>query len=257
MTFFDKLSKTLGKSITWAFSGALYGAFFAGMLNFFLIQDSATWMAYMLASLLAGMVISAYFGSMLVALGGTLAGILTAISYQILFANYHQPIILLGISLVAGLIAGSFFTKREIRDSQPLAQTGAGFMAGLISAPLLYLIVSNSPIDHHGWEVAAVSVSLVGLFYVFLIKHRLSFLGNARALKIGGPMVSGLIAMAVASVFWIIGESYMTIPELGQISRYQRVLDAAPLGLLGGALGGAFGGAMLEILGIRLEEHIT
>ncbi len=68
MTFFDKLSKTLGKSITWAFSGALYGAFFAGMLNFFLIQDSATWMAYMLASLLAGMVISAYFGSMLVAL---------------------------------------------------------------------------------------------------------------------------------------------------------------------------------------------
>ena len=69
--------------------------------------------------------------------------------------------------------------------------------------------------------------------------------------------MSGLIAMAVASVFWIIGESYMTIPELGQISRYQQVMDSAPFGLLGGALGGAFGGAMLEILGIRLEEHIT
>ena len=257
MSFLDKLSKTVGKSITWAFSGALFGAFFSGVLNFLLIENTSPWLASILATMLAGLVISAYFGSMLVALGGTLAGILTAISYQILFATYHQPLILLGIALIAGLVAGSFFTKREIRDSQPLAQTGAGFMAGLISGPLLYVIVSNTPVGYHGWEVAAVAVSLVGLCYVFLIKHRLSVLGSTGALKIGGPLVSGLIAMAVASVFWIIGESYMTIPELGQISQYQQVMDAAPLGLLGGALGGAFGGAMLEILGIRMEEHIA
>ncbi|HDK37489.1 MAG TPA: hypothetical protein ENG92_00520 [Thiolapillus brandeum] len=257
MTFLDKLSKTFAKAIIWAFSGALFGAFFSGLLNFFLIEGIASWLAYMLATVLAGMVISAYFGSMLVALGGTLAGILTAISYQILFVTYHQPLILLGISLVAGLIAGGFFTKREIRDSQPLAQTGTGFMAGLISSPLVYTIISSSPISNNGWEAAAVAVSLVGLCYVFLIKHRLSILGSAGALKIGGPLVSGLIAMTVASVFWIIGESYMTIPELGQVSQYQQVLDAAPLGLLGGALGGAFGGAILEILGIRLEEHIA
>ncbi|WP_456407066.1 hypothetical protein [Thiolapillus sp.] len=256
MGFLDKLSKVLGKAITWAFSGALFGAFFSGILNFFLIENAAHWLAYLLASVLAGMVISAYFGSMLVALGGTLAGILTAISYQILFATYHQPLLLLGISLIAGLVAGGFFTKREIRDSQPLAQTGTGFMAGLISGPIVYLIASGSPIRNDGWEVAAVAVSLVGLCYVFLIKHRLSILGSAGALKIGGPLVSGLIAMAVASVFWIIGESYMTMPELGQVSQYQQVLDAAPYGLFGGALGGAFGGAMLEILGIRLEEHI-
>lgn len=256
VSIIDKLSKTLGHAIIWAFSGALFGAFFSGTLNFLLIENSPTWFAFILASALSGMIISAYFGSMLVALGGTLAGILTAISYQILFATYHQPLLLLGISLIAGLVAGGFFTKREIRDSQPLAQTGAGFLAGLISGPLVYAITSVSPISNQGAEVAAVAVSLVGLCYVFLIKHRLSILDSAGALKIGGPLVSGLIAMAVASVFWIIGESYMTIPELGQISQYQRVLDAAPFGLLGGALGGAFGGAMLEILGIRLEEHI-
>lgn len=256
MNILDKSSKVLGKAITWAFSGALFGAFFSGILTFFLIENAPPWFAYLLASVLAGMVISAYFGSMLVALGGTLAGILTAISYQILFSTYHQPLILLGISLAAGLIAGGFFTKREIRDSQPLAQTGAGFLAGLVSGPLIYVIITISPISNDGWEVAALAVSLVGLCYVFLIKHRLAILGSASALKIGGPLVSGLIAMAVASVFWIIGESYMTIPELGQISHYQQVLDAAPYGLFGGALGGAFGGAMLEILGIRMEEHI-
>ena len=61
----------------------------------------------------------------------------------------------------------------------------------------------------------------------------------------------------MASVFWIIGESSLAMPHLGEVSTYQGVLDNAPLGLLGGALGGAFGGAMLEILGIQLEEHIN
>ena len=253
----DKLSRILGKSVIWAFSGALFGGFFAGMLNFLLIVDISPWLALILASALSGMIISAFFGSMLVALGGTLTGILTAISYQILFAGYEQPLLLLGIALVLGFIAGSFFTKREIRDSQPLAQAGAGLMAGLVSGPVLFLIVSSLSLLGNHWVVTAIAVSLVGLCYVYLIKHRLAILGSSLALEIGGPLVCGLIAVAVASVFWIIGESYLTVPELGQISRYQGVLDAAPLGLLGGIVGGAFGGAMLEILGIRLEEHIN
>ncbi len=252
----DKLLKILGKAIIWGFSGALFGGFFAGMLSFLLIEGLPPWLALMLACTLSGMVISAFFGSMLVALGGSLTGILTAISYQILFAGYHQPLVLLGIALAAGFVAGSFFTKREIRDSQPLAQTGTGLIAGLVSGPLLYFIVSSSSLLNNHWLVTAIAVSLVGLCYVYLIKHRLPFLSSPLALKIGGPLVSGVIAISVASVFWIIGESYLTVPELGQTSRYQGVLDAAPLGLLGGVIGGAFGGTMLEILGIRLEEHI-
>ncbi|WP_457675006.1 hypothetical protein [Thiolapillus sp.] len=253
----DKLSRILGKAIIWAFSGALFGGFFAGMLNYLLIEQVPLWLALVLASALSGMIISAFFGSMLVALGGTLTGILTAISYQILFASYQQPLLLLGVALVLGFIAGGFFTKREIRDSQPLAQTGTGLMAGLVSGPVLYLIVSNTSLIGNHWPVAAIAVSLVGLCYVYLIKHRPAILGSPLALEIGGPLVCGLIAIAVASVFWIIGESYLTVPELGQTSRYQGVLDAAPMGLLGGIIGGAFGGAMLEILGIRLEEHIN
>ncbi|BAO44748.1 hypothetical protein [Thiolapillus brandeum] len=253
----DKLSRILGKSIVWAFSGALFGGFFAGMLNFLLIEDIAPWLALILASTLSGMVISAFFGSMLVALGGSLTGILTAISYQILFADFHQPLLLLGIALVLGFVAGSFFTKREIRDSQPLAQTGTGLMAGLVSGPILYFIVSSSSLLDNHWPVSAIAVSLVGLCYVYFIKHSLTLLSSPMALKLGGPLVCGVIAVAVASVFWIIGESYLTVPELGQISRYQGVLDATPLGLLGGVIGGAFGGAMLEILGIRMEQHIS
>ncbi|WP_456375837.1 hypothetical protein [Thiolapillus sp.] len=254
---FDKLSKILEKSIIWAFSGALFGGFFAGMLHFLLIENIAPWLALILASALSGMIIAAFFGSMLVALGGTLTGILVAISYQILFAGHNHPLLLLGIALILGFITGGFFTKREIRDSQPLAQTGTGLLAGLVSGPVLYLAVSSLSLLGKHWVVTAIAVSLVGLCYVYLIKHRLSLLSSPLALNIGGPLVCGLIAVAVASVFWIIGESYLSVPELGQTSRYQAVLDAAPLGLLGGTIGGAFGGAMLEILGIRLEEHIN
>ena len=257
MSLLEKLSRTLGKAVTWAFSGALYGGFFTGLLGYLLIEHGIRdWHVYLLASAVSGTVIAAFFGSMLVALGGTLTGILTAISYQIIFSTYHQPLFLLGAAFAIGLFAGSFFTRREIHDAQPLAQAVAGLVGGLLAGPILYLAVSFWNLGRISWAVAAISVSLVGLFYVMAIKNMPAFLRQGLPEKLGGPLVSGIIAMAVASVFWLIGESYMTIPLTNQDSSYQIVLDAVPWGLLGGALGGAFGGAMLEILGIRLEEHI-
>ena len=258
MNFVDKLSHILGKAITWAFSGALYGGFFTGLLNYMVIQHSVSdWHIYLIASAVSGTVIAAFFGSMLVALGGTLTGILTAISYQIVFTTYHQPLVLLGLALLFGLFAGGFFTRREIHDAQPLAQATAGLLSGLVSGPLLSMIVFWGDLRESTWATAAISVSLVGLVYVVAIKNIPAFLKRGLPEKIGGPLVSGIIAMAVSAVFWLIGESYMTVPLIGNESSYQMVLDAVPYGLLGGAIGGAFGGAMLEILGIKLEEHIA
>lgn len=254
----DKLAQVFGKAVIWAFSGALYGGFFTGLLGYLILEHRiGDWHVYLLASLVSGTVIAAFFGSMLVALGGTLTGILTAISYQIVFSNYHQPLILLGSAFLLGLFAGSFFTRREIHDSQPLAQAVAGCVSGLVAGPLLYLVVRLADLWDLSWAVAAISVSLVGLAYVVAIKNMPTFLKQGLPEKIGGPLVSGIIAAAVASVFWLIGESYMTIPLVGDESTYQMVLDNTPWGLLGGAIGGAFGGAMLEILGIQLEEHIA
>lgn len=257
MTVIDKLSKIFGKAVTWAFAGALYGGFYAGLLAYFHIIQVSHWPAFILSSAIAGLVIAAFFGSMLVALGGTLTGILAAISYQILLAHTEQPWILFSSALLLGAVAGAFFTRREIKQSQPLAQAAAGFLAGLLSGPIMALFTADMhPYTNH-WGIAAGSVSLVGLGYVFFSKHTSGFLRNRMSIKIGGPIVSGIIAMAMASVFWIIGESSLAMPHLGEISTYQTILDNAPIGLLGGALGGAFGGAMLEILGIKLEEHIN
>jgi|AMFO01.1.fsa_nt_gi hypothetical protein len=258
MSPLDKLSRILGKAITWAFSGALYGGFFSGLFGYLVMQQgAASWNPYLIASLVSGTVIAAFFGSMLVALGGTLTGILTAISYQILFATYHQPLLLLGSAFLLGMVAGTFFTRREIHESQPLAQAAAGLAGGLAAGPILFLVARTLELDEVMAAISALSVSLVGLFYVVAIKHLPGILRQGAAEKIGGPLVSGIIAAAVAAVFWLIGESYMVIPLYGQESSYQAILDNTPFGLLGGALGGAFGGAMLEILGIRLEEHIT
>lgn len=257
MTIIDKFSKILGKAIIWAFAGALYGGFYAGLLAYFHIIEFGHWPAFILSSSIAGLVIASFFGSMLVALGGTLTGILAAISYQILLAGTVQPWILFGSALLLGAVVGAFFTSREIKQSQPLAQASAGFLAGLATGPIMAMFTANMhPYTNHWW-IAAGSVSLVGLGYVFITKHTPGFLKNRTSMKIGGPLVSGIIAMAMASVFWIIGESSLAMPHLGEVSTYQDVLDNAPLGLLGGALGGAFGGAMLELLGIQLEEHIN
>jgi hypothetical protein len=257
MTATDKLGKIIAKAITWAFAGALYGGFYAGLLAYFHTIEIGHWTAFILSSAIAGLVIAAFFGSMLVALGGTLTGILAAISYQILLAHTEQPVILFAGAFILGAVAGAFFTRREIKQSQPIAQATAGLLAGLISGPIMALATLGiHPYTDH-WGVAAGSVSLVGLGYVFFSKHTPGLLRNKLSMKLGGPLVSGIVAMAMASVFWIIGESSLAMPHLGEISNYQSILDNAPLGLLGGALGGAFGGAMLEILGIKLEEHIN
>jgi len=258
MSPLDKFSRIVGKAITWAFSGALYGGFFSGLFGYLVMNEgSASWTPYLVATPVSGTVIAAFFGSMLVALGGTLTGILTAISYQILFATYHEPLFLLGTAFLLGMVAGTFFTRREIHESQPLAQAVAGLAGGVVAGPLLFLIAKPLALDEVMAATAALSVSLVGLFYVVAIKNLPGFLRRGLAEKAGGPLVSGIIAAAVAAVFWLIGESYMVIPLYGEESSYQVILDSTPLGLLGGALGGAFGGAMLEILGIRMEEHIT
>lgn len=257
MRIIDKLGRILSKATIWAFSGALFGGFFAGVLSYLHTQQGDSgWLGYLIASAVAGTMIAAFFGSMLVALGGTLTGILTSISYQLLFPSEHQPLLLFGAAFILGLVAGGFFTRREIREAQPLAQAAAGLFAGLLSGPLLFLIIQSTGIGSTTWAVSAVSVSLVGLFYVVVIKNIPAVLRSPVALRLGGPVVAGLIAVSVAAVFWLIGESYMIIPELGQTNPYQSALDEAPLGLIGGALGGAFGGAMLELLGIQLEEHI-
>ena len=100
MQLTEKLSAITTKSIIWAFSGALYGGFFAGLLSYFHIVQENHWLAFILASSIAGMVIAAFFGSMLVALGGTLTGILTAISYQLLLVSYDQPLILFAAAFI-------------------------------------------------------------------------------------------------------------------------------------------------------------
>ena len=251
-----KASAIISKSIIWAFSGSLYGGFFAGMLAYFHIVQESHWVAFILSSAAAGLVVAAFFGSMLVALGGTLAGILTAITYKLFLESYDLPVILFASALVLGILAGSFFTKRELKESQPLAQATSGLLAGLIAGPIVAAFTVGTHPDHSHFLVASASVCVVGLSYVFISKHTPAALSSKRALSIGGPLVCGLIAVSVAAVFWMIGESYMNISELNQVSRFQPVLDSVPGGLLGGALGGAFGGAMLEILGIQLEEHI-
>ncbi len=257
MTIVNKLSKILGKAVTWAFAGALYGGFYAGLLAYSHIIEIGHLPAYLLSSAVAGLVIAAFFGSMLVALGGTLTGILAAITYQILLSHTEQPLILFASALLLGALAGAVLTHREIKQSQPLAQATAGLLAGLVSGPIMALITLKLPQYADHWVISAGSVTLVGLGYVFFDKHSTGLLRNKLSMKVGGPLVSGILAMAMASVFWVIGESSMTMEHLGQYSDYQSVIDSAPTGLLGGAVGGAFGGAMLEILGIKLEEHIN
>jgi len=245
-----------GKGLTWAFAGALCGAIFMALTSFCRIVGMSEWFCLVLACTVAGMVTAAFFGSMLVALGGTLAGILVAITYEIVAPNQDSPLLLLLVAFVAALISGTIFTRQEIVQAKPLGQAGSGLAAGLLAGLILALLMSLLKLPQDHWSLAALAVALVGLLYVLASMHMPAMINRGPMLTIGGPLVSGIIGVAVAASFWIIGESMVTLPQLTP-GRYQAVLDYVPTGLLGGLIGGGLGGVMLELLGIRVEAHIS
>jgi hypothetical protein len=252
----NKLVAIIAKGITWAFAGALCGALFMGIATICRIVGLPEWSALLLACAGAGTVTAAFFGSMLVALGGTLAGILVAISHEILAPNIEQPWLLLAAAFVIALVAGTIFTRQEVAQAKPLGQAGSGLVAGLVAGLLLGLIAPLTGLSNDHWGVSALAVALVGLLYVVASFHMPGMLNRGPLLMTGAPLVSGIIGVAVAGAFWFIGESMLMLPQLTP-GRFHAVLAHVPPGLIGGLVGGGIGGAMLELLGIRVEAHIS
>ncbi|MGV6825825.1 MAG: hypothetical protein ACWA5Q_02505 [bacterium] len=251
----EKLGNLAGNALTWAFAGVIFGGAFAALYEFWSALQIHHLVALIGATVLAGTFTAGFFGSLVVALAGTLTGIVVAISYQILLSSYQMAELLILIAFVLGLIAGTFFSKRELSEYQPLGQAGSGLIAGLFSGLTLSAISVFTPISTGSWISAAIAVSVVGLSYVFLAHHIPRAMQRGPLLQIGGALVCGIISMGVAFAFWLIGESMDLYWQTEAVSRFANVLDNVPIGAMGGAFGGAIGGIGLELLGIKIERH--
>lgn len=255
-SFSRKLGNITGTALIWGFAGALFGGAFSALYQFWLLMGAEGWLALIWSTILAGTVTASFFGSLVVALAGTLTGILVAIPYQIIFSGAPLPAVLMLIAFILGWISGEFFSQRELERYQPLGQAGSGLMAGLFAGLLLALTSSFHNMDSNDWGLSAVAVTLVGSTYLFISQHIPTSIQEGSILKVGGPLVCALISLSVAFGFWLIGESMDLHWSNEPVSRYYNVLVNVPSGTLGGAIGGTVAGITLSILGVKLEKRL-
>lgn len=256
MNLGTKIGAILGRATIWALAGALFGGVFFGLHEVFGTFGGAPWLMLTLAVALAGAVTSAFFGAMQVAVLGTMVGVLVGIVFLMLAVDPERPMIMLGAAMGAGLVAGSFYSGSSAIRSRPLGQTVSGLLAGCVAGPILHLLAASLGFGGSMLLLAALAVSLVGIFYLIASRWVLSLCSEWMSAKMSGPVVAGLVAAAVATSMWLIGGSVTGGVELPEAALGERLLPVTQ-SLIGGALGGAIGGAVLEILGIdRSDYHV-
>jgi hypothetical protein len=255
MKALQKLGAVLLRALIWALSGALFGGLFTGLYQVFSMYGNPEWMTLLLACGLSGAVTAAFFGAMPVALLGSMVGVLVAIGYQMIGVDNVRPLFMLGVALGIGVLAGSFYSGQMALRLRPLGQTVSGMLAGAIAGPLVFALSGVlAPVAEPMWRAAA-AVAFVGIAYVIFSRWILSMCSEWVSARMSGPVVAGLVSLAVAASMWLLGSDITgtAFPPGPSGGAYPAELIA--LGLLGGAIGGAVGGAALELLGVERAAY--
>lgn len=255
MKALKKLGAVLLRALIWALSGAIFGGLFTGLYQVFVIFDKPEWMTLMLASGLSGAVTAAFFGAMPVALLGSMVGVLVAIGFQISGVAGGKPLFMLGVALGIGSLAGSFYSGQMALRLRPLGQTVSGMLSGALAGPLVFALSGVlEQVVEPMWRAAA-AVAFVGVLYIIISRWILSLCSEWVSARLSGPVVSGLVALAVAASMWLLGSTITGELARPMVSGDVNAAELVALGMLGGAIGGAIGGAALELLGIERAAY--
>ena len=242
-------------ALIWALAGGVFGALFSGMDVAFASLLEGPRLGTVLAAALAGTITAAFFGAMPVALLGTLVGVLVGIGYLMLPPDPSSPLPLLAVALLGGLAAGGFLPRHALLRSRPLGQALSGLVAGAIAGPvILYARGLGDPWTQTAVS-AAVAVAAVGLLYVGVARLLVRRWPDRLALRLGGPLVAGVVAAAVSVGIWLIGATTGAVVDDQTVAHIHAVLRQTQPGFIGAALGGAAGGALLEVFGIRFGSN--
>lgn len=252
----NKIAAVSITAIVWALAGGLFGAIFNGLYQVLIALGLSGWQPLVGGAAIAAMTTSAFYGSMPVALIGSMAGMLGSIGTLMVGG---QPVVLpviAGVCALTGLVVGLFHSWVLPGNARPLGVILTGLVAGSAAGALMAWGLGLLDRPAGPFVIAAGIVALVGGLFELTRPHIVRGCFTWLPQGLGTPVVAGVIAAVVGAAVGIMSE--IGGIGLGQsfAEGVQNIVDAMGMGFLGGMLGGAVTGAILELIGVPVEDEI-
>lgn len=247
-----RLTTLLASVLVWGLAGALFGGLYGGLTGTFALTTEldSPYLRLILTTAISSAVTAAFFGSMLVALFGAMIGVLSAIAYLLTLPLGGGPWLLAVAAFAIAFFAGRLLPDAEGLRMRPLGQTVSGLLAGILTGPVLLLIGTLVDLELRSSLGAGIAVAAVGILFLVLSRLVTRACPDWLSAGFGGPIVSGIIATAIALGVWLMGSTIGGGPSQVTLTDIETITAAIPAGLLGGAVGGTLGGFGISLLGL-------
>jgi hypothetical protein len=237
-----RAADAFARAFIWFYVGTLFGALFGLLSMAFLSIGQTQWSATILAGILAGGAITAFYAWPRAATVGAIFGIAVGGVYVIMAPNIPLAAMILAGGIVAAVIGGLVALVSDPNyTALPKMLTGCG--AGLVAAALAAL-VSWLLGDFHVTAISALTTLLAAAIYHLLVESVVRRVGAAIPSMLGAVLVAGGWGAALSLGTWMfIGSVQSAIDP--------KWMATVLYGALGGALSGMVVGFALGILGAR------
>lgn len=245
-----RMDRILLQGIAWGLVGLVYAPLFSALLEMFSLMGLRAW-AYVPAAGFAGAVGAALYGSMPIAIIGTLTGIFSATTYMMSVGGNIGLLRAAGVGAIFGIVVG-IFVKFPARFSQGVpSKSIVGLVTGLIAG----ILVSVSTLflgDAMDFRVAvALLVAINGMLYVAAVRGLVRKIDRGLPKTLVEAVVCGVLSAAAGASIWLIGGPVLGVVDPSYSLVIGHILEQLPLAAVGGVIGGAIAGAALEALGIK------
>jgi hypothetical protein len=239
------------RSIIWGLIGGIYGGLFIGFKELMISLGHAE-IAVIPAAALAGAVGAAFYGSIRVAMLGTLAGLFSGVTYLLAIseANIQHLAILAGF---CGVAVGFIYGTLRPAVSGALMKSLTGLVSGGMAGALIWFI-GTFGIAISDVIVAGILAPLTGTFYIFWMFKLVDKMQCKLPLPLVGAIVAGLLSVVVAGSVWVIQgallEAVDAVTVQSQNGSFGEILACITCAIAGGAIvGGNF--AMIGLRWLR------
>jgi hypothetical protein len=252
----NKIAAVAITTVVWALAGGIFGAIFTALYQVLVNLGLVGWQPLVVGGAVAAMTTGAFYGSMPVALIGAMAGMLGSIGTLMVVGPSVDLPVIAGVCGLTGLVVGLFHSWLAPGNAGPLGVILTGLVAGSAAGALMAWGLGVIAQPAGPFVIAAGIVALVGSLFQLSRPHivRGCFAWLPRGL--GTPLVAGVIATVVGAAVGIMSGNGLGQPGGGLTGELHQFFDLVPTGFLGGMVGGAITGAVLELLGVPLEDEI-